>query len=263
MNFFASNIKFLRKQKGLTQSELADKIGINRPKIGSYEEGRAEPKLSVIQQISHFYKVNIDELLEIDLSLTQSRLKDINGSNLRVLPIIVDRNNMEQISLVPIKAAAGYLEGYSDLEYIEQLPTFQLPIKELSSNSTYRMFQINGDSMLPIPSGAYIIGEYLLDWATIKNQQPAIVISSNDGVVFKRIENRIKDDNSIELHSDNKLYAPYSIKIHEVTEVWKAIGYLSFELTAGLSDATNQLGQMNEMLLQLQQEVKELKGNLN
>jgi transcriptional regulator with XRE-family HTH domain len=261
MNFFATNIKFLRKQKGLTQSELADKIGINRPKIGSYEEGRAEPKLSVILQISHFYKVNIDELLEIDLSLTPSKSKDITGSNLRVLPIIVDRNNTEQISLVPLKAAAGYLGGYSDLEFIEQLPTFQLPLNELSSNSTYRMFQINGDSMLPIPSGAYIIGEYLLDWSTIKSKQSAIVVSSNEGVVFKRIENKIKHDRTIELHSDNKLYAPFTVKVEDITEIWKAVGYVSFELSTDLIEKNDQLSQMNEMLLQLQQEVKQLKAN--
>ena len=261
MNFFASNIKFLRKQKGLTQSELADKIGINRPKIGSYEEGRAEPKLGVIQQISHFYKVNIDDLLEKDLSKEQPKEKDLTGATMRVLPIIVDRNNMEQISLVPIKAAAGYLVGHSDLEYIEQLPTFNLPLSELNRNATYRMFQINGDSMLPIPSGAYIIGEYVLDWTLIKDYQPSILVSTDEGVVFKRIVN--KNNHAFELHSDNQLHEPYTININEVMEVWKAIGYLNFDLSKNQSEGKDQLSQMNNMLLQLQKEVKQLKGNLN
>ena len=263
MNFFASNIKFLRKQKGLTQSELADKVGINRPKIGSYEEGRAEPKLGVIQQISHFYKVNIDDLLEKDLSKEQPKEKDLTGATLRVLPIIVDRQNTEQISLVPIKAAAGYLDGHSDLEYIEKLPTFNLPLSELNRNTTYRMFQINGDSMLPIPSGAYIIGEYVLDWTLIKDREPSILITKSEGVVFKRIYNSSKVDKTFELHSDNKLYKPYCIDVNEVMEVWKAIGYLNFDLSKNQSEEKDQLSQMNNMLLQLQKEVKQLKGNLN
>ena len=54
-NFFAPNLKFLRKSKGLTQGDFALKIGINRPKVGSYEEGRAEPNLVTLQNISHFF----------------------------------------------------------------------------------------------------------------------------------------------------------------------------------------------------------------
>ena len=49
LNFFAQNLKHLRKVKGLTQGDFAAKIGINRPKVGSYEEGRAEPSLETLQ----------------------------------------------------------------------------------------------------------------------------------------------------------------------------------------------------------------------
>ena len=147
------------------------------------------------------------------------------------------------------------------MEYIEQLPTFNLPLSELNRNATYRMFQINGDSMLPIPSGAYIIGEYVLDWTLIKDYQPSILVSTDEGVVFKRIVN--KSNHDFELHSDNQLYEPYTININEVMEVWKAIGYLNFDLSKNQSEEKDQLSQMNNMLLQLQKEVKQLKGNLN
>ena len=142
MNYFQSNLKYLRKSKALTQGDLANKIGVNRPKIGSYEEGRAEPKFETLQNISHFFQVTIDDLLEKDLSKeAKGGLKNIQGNNLRVLPIIVDGENNERISLVPIKAAAGYLNGYSDPEFVEQLPNFSLPVKELSQGS-YRAFEI-------------------------------------------------------------------------------------------------------------------------
>ena len=51
-NIFGSNLKFLRKAKGLTQDQLADKLGINRAMIGSYEENRAIPKLNAMQDIA-------------------------------------------------------------------------------------------------------------------------------------------------------------------------------------------------------------------
>lgn len=259
MNFFASNMKYLRKKKGLTQSDLANKMGINRPKIGSYEEGRAEPKLTTIQRISHFYKVNIDDLLELDLSKEQHKEKDVKGSAIRILPIIVDKNDEEQITVVPAKASAGYLNGFSDVEFVEKLPTFNLPVNELSTNRTYRIFQIQGDSMLPVTSGSYIISEYVQNWETIKDESTYIVISQSEGIVYKRIKNRLGTDQVIDLKSDNTLYPTFTIPIDEVVEVWKAKGVISFNLDEP-DVSNNQLSRMNAMLMELQQEMKSLKS---
>ena len=259
MNFFASNMKYLRKKKGLTQSDLANKMGINRPKIGSYEEGRAEPKLTTIQRISHFYKVNIDDLLELDLSKEQHKEKDVKGSAIRILPIIVDKNDEEQITVVPSKASAGYLNGFADVEFVEQLPTFNLPVNELSTNRTYRIFQIQGDSMLPVTSGSYIISEYVQNWETIKDESTYIVISQSEGIVYKRIKNRLGTDQVIDLKSDNTLYPTFTIPIDEVVEVWKAKGVISFNLDEP-DVSYNQLSRMNAMLMELQQEMKSLKS---
>jgi len=259
MNFFASNMKYLRKKKGLTQSDLANKMGINRPKIGSYEEGRAEPKLTTIQRISHFYKVNIDDLLELDLSKEQHKEKDVKGSAIRILPIIVDKNDEEQITVVPSKASAGYLNGFADVEFVEQLPTFNLPVNELSTNRTYRIFQIQGDSMLPVTSGSYIISEYVQNWETIKDESTYIVISQSEGIVYKRIKNRLGTDQVIDLKSDNTLYPTFTIPIDEVVEVWKAKGVISFNLDEP-DVSNNQLSRMNAMLMELQQEMKSLKS---
>ena len=259
MNFFASNMKYLRKKKGLTQSDLANKMGINRPKIGSYEEGRAEPKLTTIQRISNFYKVNIDDLLELDLSKEQHKEKDVKGSAIRILPIIVDKNDEEQITVVPAKASAGYLNGFADLEFVEQLPTFNLPVNELSTNRTYRIFQIQGDSMLPVTSGSYIISEYVQNWETIKDESTYIVISQSEGIVYKRIKNRLGTDQVIDLKSDNTLYPTFTIPIDEVVEVWKAKGVISFNLDEP-DVSNNQLSRMNAMLMELQQEMKSLKS---
>jgi hypothetical protein len=67
--------------------------------------------------------------------------------------------------MVPEKAKAGYTTGYSDPEFISELPVFQFPL--LSKNKKYRTFQISGDSMLPIPEGAWVTGEYVQDWSLI------------------------------------------------------------------------------------------------
>ncbi len=260
MNYFQANLKYLRKSKSLTQGDLANKISVNRPKIGSYEEGRAEPKFETLQNISHFFQVSLDDLLESDLSEKATfSTKNIEGNNLRVLPIVVDSQNNERITLVPIKAAAGYLNGYSDPEFVEQLPNFSLPMKELSQG-TYRAFEINGDSMLPLPSGSYVLTEHLENWNWINSGECYIVVTKNDGVVYKRVTNQIEKQRCIELHSDNTAYEPYKVEIDEVVEVWKAKGYLSFELPEK-QQSTTSVDELSNMMLKLQSEVEKLKKN--
>jgi len=253
------NIKYLRKVRNLTQDQLADKIGVNRAMIGSYEEGRAVPKLPALQILSHYFNVSIDSLVNIDLSTESSSAGetqniDSAGKNLRILTTLVDRNDKELITLVPVKASAGYAKGYSDPDYVETLPKFSLPFTELSRERTYRAFQISGNSMEPIPSGAYIICEYLQNWSDVKSGKTYIVVTKDDGVVYKRLYNN--DNDTLLLKSDNPEYNPYTIPLNSISEIWKALGYISFSLP---EPDEMHLGKLAAMVYKMQTELDELK----
>ncbi|MBC7863333.1 MAG: S24 family peptidase, partial [Bacteroidia bacterium] len=131
-------------------------------------------------------------------------------------------------ALVGLKARAGYTNGYSDPEFIETLPVFQLPF--LSPEKTYRTFQLDGDSMHPIPHGAYVIAEFVQDWRDIKNGTACIVLTTDEGAVFKIVDNKLKEDKTLLLSSLNKEYEPYEVKANEVKELWKFVHYMSKEL---------------------------------
>jgi len=258
-NFLGLNIKHLRKSRNLTQDQLADKIGVNRAMIGSYEENRAVPKLSALRIISHYFRVSIDDMVNIDLNTGETgegHLQgiDTKGKSLRVLSTIVDRDNEELITFVPIKASAGYTKGYGDADFIETLPRFSLPFAELSKERTYRAFQISGDSMEPIPSGSYIVCEYLQNWDEIKDGKSYVTVTLDDGIVYKRLFSHEND--SLLLKSDNPEYSPYTISLNTVSEVWKALGYMSFSLPE--PDEMN-LGKLTAMVYKMQNELNELK----
>ena len=260
MNYFSVNLRHLRKSKSLTQQELANKLGLNRSIIGSYEEGRAEPKLKTLLNISHYFKVSLDDLLEKELHKGEHFLhKDISGHQLRVLPIVVDQDHNEKITVVPLKASAGYLNGFGDQEYIEELNHFNLPMEDFD-NGTFRAFQISGDSMLPVPSGSFILAKYIENWEWIKDNQCYVVISKSEGIVYKRLVNNINASQSIQLNSDNRSYEPYDININDVLEVWQAHGYLSSELPEKPSDSL-MINQLTEAVMQLKREVNDLKDN--
>ena len=78
------------------------------------------------------------------------------------------------IHFVPVKAAAGYLNGYADPEFLDELNTFTLP---MLAGGSYRAFEIWGDSMLPTPSGSVVIGEKVESLEEVKNNNPYVVLS--------------------------------------------------------------------------------------
>jgi transcriptional regulator with XRE-family HTH domain len=224
---FANRLKTLRKAKGLTQQELADRLGLKRAALGAYEEGRAEPRLFNVVAMSAFFGVTVDALLIGDETAEERQ----RGQSMRILTVPVgDSDAEERVAVVPVKAAAGYLDGYGDPEFVQGLPTFDLPLPEVPSQLTHRLFQIEGESMLPIQSGSYILSTYEEDWHRAGGMRPYIIITRNDGVVFKRIENRLDSEHKdFWLISDNPDYPPYSVRPEDVVEVWRARGYLAFD----------------------------------
>lgn len=253
-----SNLKHLRKSAGYTQAQLAEKLEIKRSLIGAYEEGRAEPKLSTLVNIAKHFDISLDELITADLSdagagASRNGAGKVGGGKMRVLAITVDKEERENIELVPYKASAGYLNGYADPEFIEELPRFKLPM--LGSNGSFRAFEISGDSMLPIASGTVIVGRYVEDWSSIKDGTPCIIVSEKEGVVFKRIFNKIQDSAMLRLHSDNPIYSPYELHVEDVLEIWEAKSYISS--TFPIADLS--LDKLSSIVLDLQKEVMKLK----
>ena len=66
-NKLQSNIRKLRNRLGISQYEMAEKLGINRPRYSSYEEYRCEPNISLIIKLSDVFDVSIDDLIKKDL----------------------------------------------------------------------------------------------------------------------------------------------------------------------------------------------------
>lgn len=259
MSYLNKNMKYLRKQKGYTQSELAERIGLKRAQIGSYEEYRAEPKIEAIQKMAYLFGVSLDKIINHDLSKSgDSPQVDTEGKTLRILPIVIDQKDQEQISIVPVTARAGYTHGYADPEYVKELPKFNLPLPELYPDKSYRLFQIEGDSMLPIPDGSYIICEYVEDWRTVKDGHSHILVTKSQGIVYKRVWSEANHHRLL-LRSDNILYDPYHLHIEDLVEIWRGLAYLSFDLPDQNDRSSSEIQQLSSLVLQLKKDVDGLK----
>ncbi|WP_107037971.1 XRE family transcriptional regulator [Brumimicrobium mesophilum] len=235
--YLSSNLKLLRKNRKKSQEDVAQELSLTRSSYSGYENGVAEPGIENLVKISTFYRIPMDDLLKKNLAelsesdweaIEKGVYSDIKGRKLRVLTSMVSETNEDIIEMIPQKASAGYTSGYADPDYIKVLPTFQLPF--LKKDRKYRSFPIFGDSMPPVSSGSYVVAEYVQNWETIKNNHPYIIITKEDGIVFKVVNKIAGRENFIQLSSTNPLYEPYLIDINNVIEIWKFVNYISHDL---------------------------------
>jgi transcriptional regulator with XRE-family HTH domain len=248
------NLKFLRTQKGLTQKQLAEKLGLKQAAIGAYEEERATPPLSSLLDITKIFNVNLDALVSQDLSKVSEKDRRTGSSKGKeVLAITVDANNRENVELVSQKASAGYLAGYQDPEFVKELPKISLPV--LPRNKTYRAFEIQGDSMLPVQPGSIIFGEYVEDVTDIKNGKLYILVTQQDGIVFKRVFNFADDEGKLLMVSDNRQYSPFSVAAEDILEIWSAKAFFSNQFPEGNSSNQSVSDQLALQIVKLQQEL--------
>lgn len=258
MNYLASNLAYLRGQKALKQADLGEKLNTTRQTISNWEKKVSEPSVEDIFKIAQFFGVTIDELVKEDLRdahlldvvevgkiQSKSTAKSTSKSTSIVASepsatyagrvpkvVTVDSAGRDNVLLVPVRARAGYLAGYEDPEYLQTLPSYRLPGL---THGTFRAFEIEGHSMIPTfhPSDI-IFSRWVENLLEIRDDRVYVVVTQRDGVVVKRILNRVQKDRKLILKSDNQRhpgeYPPIVLDPEEVLEIWDGVMYLSRQM---------------------------------
>jgi len=264
MTIFSNNLKALRAKKGYKQAEIADSIGVTVSTWSNYEVGKSEPNLEILIKISNFFGISLDSLLSktgagadspnpenrekpsaIDAGpIKKNTISERNTKNafslsptaLERMPqvVTVDSSGDENIVLVPQRARAGYLAGYEDAEFISSLPTYRLPGMD---NGTFRMFEVYGHSMIPtFHESDIIVSRFVDNLADIRDDRVHVVVTKRDGIVVKRVFNRVASDGKLILNSDNQRHAgeypPIVVSPEDVLEIWYAVAYMSRQMRA-------------------------------
>jgi len=258
--FFAPNLSFLRKKKGLTQAEVATALGLKRNTFSNYETTHSEPDLGTLEKIASFFDISLDELLSVDLSkgtLVEYRDEEENketnivedSSNQLIPPadddlgvsvvgstlfpyrrfqapkiITIDSQGEENIIYVPVKARAGYMLGYGDPQFIQSLSAYRLPGY---TNGTYRIFEVEGHSMFPTLQDADRVIARWADISEVRDDRVYVVVTRTQGVLIKRLINRhhegkiiVKSDNN---HSNAAEFPTIVLEVDEVSEIWYVV----------------------------------------
>ena len=261
MSYAGKNLKYIRKQREWTQEEMANQLQIKRSLVGAYEEERAEPRLEVQESICALFNISLEEFLFQDLSEKGNEISEGGSAKSyldrrRSMKMDKSSSSAPIVPFVPVKAAAGYLAGYADPEFLDELNTFTLP---MLAPGDYRAFEIIGDSMLPTPSGSVIVGEKVDSIKDVKNSNTYIVVSNSDGVVYKRIITNEDNKNKLTLLSDNPLYEPYQVNSEDIVEVWKAVYIIHKAGAQPMWDVDQLAGVVNS----LQDKISNLRRTMN
>ncbi|GEP49813.1 hypothetical protein FNO01nite_04850 [Flavobacterium noncentrifugens] len=224
MTLFSDNIKYLRSSRKESQSKIAEALDIKRSRYEPYESGNAEPPYEILKKMAQYFNISIDLLLSVDIRKYDIEELLTLEDNRILLPIMIDAHGENLIEIVPHKARAGYLTGYADPEFIENLQRISLPFL---GSGKYRAFPVEGDSMPPHQDGSYIVGQFTEKLEDIKNGKTYILITKNQGMVYKRLNKN--DNNSLMLISDNTLYEPYKAKASEIIEIWEYVCNIGFD----------------------------------
>ena len=255
MSILSENMRYLRSQTGTSQQKTADALVITRGRYAKYEDGASEPPVELLIKISRYFHVSIDLMVSTDLRKIPLREIMELPDNRILLPVKVHHNGENIIEIIPHKASMGYLSGYADPEYIENLQTISLPFL---GAGTYRAFQVEGDSMPPYKDGTFIIGKYLEKATELKKGKSYLFVTRSEGITYKRLVKT--EEEAITVAADNLFYEPYSIPLADIFEIWEYACSISTEEFTKEDFNTDQQ-QIIEMLKELKKEVNALKKN--
>jgi len=253
INHFQLNNYAFSKRIGVTGTTI-DSIVNGRPQPDGTRK-KTKPGYDVLSAIIDQFNINPDYLFgKSDVMLKQDVAKIQTYSGVPQV-VAVNQNDEENVVYVPVKARAGYLDGYGDSEYIETLPSFYMP---QLTNGTYRCFEVQGNSMVrTFFDGDLVFGKYVEDLTDIKDGRVYVIVSKNDGIVLKRVINRIEERGKLILKSDNKdgNYPTYTIDAEDIMEVWYVTMFASKQMPEPI-DVYDRLHELESKLTELQEALK-------
>lgn len=208
---FKDVLKQLREKRGLTQSQLADEIGVTAGTIGNYEQGSRLPKDDKAWiRIANFFNVTIDYLMDADnVSNNSNSYPEIIASSTGSIDDIFPNNTPHKKSSItpaqtvqlPIygNVAAG-MGAYADNDIIGYE---DIPQEWIRGKGDYVLLRVQGDSMYPV----FMENDLLLVKCQpiVDNGSYAVVLIDDDSGVVKRV---IRGNGYVELQSVNPMYAP-------------------------------------------------------
>jgi transcriptional regulator with XRE-family HTH domain len=126
--------------------------------------------------------------------------------------------------LVKLNNVKEYLANCQKADYLKNLPTVSLPFPNLERS---RAFEMGSDFPL---QNSIVIGTGISDWSEVKDSKFYVLLTNQQGVIYRRVYNQVKIKGALLLSSDNPTIPSFEISIKEVVEIWEVNSFISQQL---------------------------------
>lgn len=203
------DIRNQREKLGLTQIELAKRLGVALRTINNYENGGTIPLSK--QAILRF-------------ALSEEYIRPDEAT-------VIDSPNVVHVPLIGQYAHAGYLCGFGDEDYMRGLPTLPFMVdRELKGR--YVAFEVKGDSMDDGSRDSLMEGDKLIcrqirsdlwQYKLHYNDWDFVVVHKTEGILVKRIIAHDVEHGLITIHSLNPMYEDRVLSLNDVAQLFNVI----------------------------------------
>jgi len=208
----------LRQRLGFkTARDFALELEVDTSYYYKVENGKIPIQKEKLLLLSARWNASIDWLLTGKGKMFINRYTDELNSM---------ENNLWAIPVIEQKAQAGYVAGYGDLDYIENLP--KMFINAPGEKGNYAIFVISGDSMNDDSSRAIKEGDVLLcrefahthwkDKVHYKNN--LFIIVYTEGCICKQITDIDTKKGVLTCHSFNPMYEDFTLKMNDIYQLF-------------------------------------------
>jgi phage repressor protein C with HTH and peptisase S24 domain len=224
MMFDVHNLIEIRRLLNMSQAEFAAQLNITRESVNKMERGKSNlSKRTAVRLKQLLEKHSLGEFSQDVNILGKASQKSANHS----LPYHLQRREQKaqdvpfRVPLVAIKAQAGYIKGYEQVDFMDGLEQYSLPPGINPTGAVWRYFEIDGDSMEPSLSAGDVVLATMVpveDWNDIKNFSVYIILTK-DQLLIKRLYR--KSNTEWVMISDNEeSYPQVLLKVEDVNQLW-------------------------------------------
>jgi phage repressor protein C with HTH and peptisase S24 domain len=222
-------IKELRKFKKLTQKEFASLIKVDDSQLSKIEQGKLQPTLTQLMEISSNFNISLDELCfdkehVLKFDHTKDTTPELKYEERDLLENYTVNESQKGIPLIPIEAMAGY--GGGEMQIMEYegdrfvVPTFK---------GADFLIQVKGSSMYPkYNSGDIVACKKLLLNDLFFQWNKVYVLDTEQGALIKRID-IASDDDHVMIVSDNEKYRPFPLHKSKINAISIVMGVIRLE----------------------------------
>jgi len=207
-------LKDTNEIKSIRQFALA--VDYHPQNLNDIMKGKRDVTIELIKNAAEIYKINPQYIFTGHGSMFSD--EEIAQQPSSGLP----NKSLEKIVYVPTAAHAGYTEQFHDPVFMEDLVSFSLPDYKFQ-HGTYRCFDIMGDSMEPsLYAGDKVVCSQVDSnnfYSSVRNNLVYVIVMEGS-LVVKRVLNKVRENRTMVLLSDNSYYQPYEVPIEEIREIW-------------------------------------------